>query len=249
MAKVSSRPAPAVPALRASTATIYLDDSGLKAGGSRLLVIAGVKVRRHGALMRAIRHVRDQSGFDREFKFSEINKGSLSAYYAMIDELEKSDAHIIATVTNRPGGKGSGDWRFYSEVTTRCIRGNVNRNELVTVLMDCISTPRNVALEDVVRGKVNTRIGALAVTTAACLDSRSSDGLQVADLVAGAIAFERRRLADGVGSATSGKARVVNRLKDAFGGVDLTDVRTDRVNIHTWQQPEPRLRVVPAQAG
>jgi hypothetical protein len=84
------------------TSTIYLDDSGTKAAGTRLLVIGGLKVRRHGQLLRAIRHVREQTGFGREFKFAGINKGSLSAYYALIDEMKKSDAHLVACVSHRP---------------------------------------------------------------------------------------------------------------------------------------------------
>lgn len=70
---------------RNSTSTFYLDDSGVVAAAGKLLVIGGIKIRRHGKLMREIRHIRDRAGFQREFKFNEINKGSLSAYYAMID--------------------------------------------------------------------------------------------------------------------------------------------------------------------
>lgn len=222
---------------------IYTDDSGVKAGGRRLLVIGGIKVRRHGALMRAIRQVRDQSGFNGEFKFTGINKGSVSAYYGMIDALEDSDAHLIACVTNRPG-VGEAGWRFYAEVTARLLRGNINRRELVGVLMDTISTPQGVGFDDVVRGKVNKHFDSTSIVSAACLDSRSSDGLQVADLVAGAVAFERRLVAGESGKPTSIKGRVVNRLKEAFGGVDLMDCRTERVNIQTWR-PSPSLKVVP----
>lgn len=228
--------------------TIYADDSGVKAAGSRILVIGGIKVRRHGALFRAIRHIRDEADFRREFKFSEINRGSLSAYFAMIDELEKSDAHVVATVSNRPPGKGSGDWRFYAEVTTRMVRGNVNRNEVVTLLMDHVSTPRAVPFEDVVRGRVNKHFGSTKVTTAACLDSRASDGLQVADLIASAIAFERRRVAGESGGTNSDKAKVVNRLKEAFGS-DLSDGRAPRVNIQTWTPPASAGRLRMVQAG
>jgi Protein of unknown function (DUF3800) len=231
------------------TSTIYVDDSGVKAAGNRILVIGGIKIRKHGQLLRAIRHVRDLSGFEREFKFSEINKGSASAYYAMIDELEKSDAHLIATVTQRPPGTGDSGWRYYAKITAGLLQGIVNRNELVTVLMDNVSTPRGVAFEDIVRGNVNRRLGAMRVVTAACHDSRSSDGLQVADLVAGAIAFERRRLAGESGKVDSTKGRIVQRLKAAFGLEELTDVRTDRVNIHTWKQAtKPMSRQVPPTA-
>lgn len=225
------------------TSTIYLDDSGVKAAGSRLLVIGGIKVRRHGELMRAIRHVRDQSGFTGEFKYTEINKGSVSAYYAMIDALEESDAHLIACVTHRPPGAG---WKFYADITARLLRGNINRRELVGVLMDTVSTPQGIGFEDVIRHRVNKSFKSTSIVASACLDSKSSDGLQVADLVAGAIGFERRMQAGESGKPNSIKGRVVNRLKAAFGGVDLMDGRTDRVNIQTWT-PKPRLKVLKGQ--
>jgi hypothetical protein len=152
---------------------------------------------------------------------------------------------MIATVTHRPAGHGSADWRFYCDVATRLVRGNVNRGEHVCVLLDMMSTPRGTAFEDVLRGRVNNLLRSTQVTSAVCLDSRSSDGLQVADLIAGAVAFERRRLAGESGGTNSPKARVVNRLKEAFGVDELTDLRTNRVNIQTWT-PRPRLRVLPA---
>ena len=231
--------------LRYPTSMVYVDDSGVKAAGSRILVMGGIKVRQHGKLLRAIRHVRDQSGFRGEFKFTDLNKGSVSAYYAMIDELAQSDAHLIACVTNRPE-RGEAGWEFYAKVTTQLLRGNINRRELVGVLMDAVSTPPGVGFEDVVRGRVNKHFNSTSIVTAACLDSRSSDGLQVADLIASAVAFERRLLAGESGKANSMKGRVVNRLKDAFGAVDLLDRRTDRVNIHTWR-PRARLNVVPGE--
>ncbi|HET8930053.1 MAG TPA: DUF3800 domain-containing protein [Acidimicrobiales bacterium] len=221
---------------RTPTSTFYLDDSGVLAAGSRLLVIAGIKIRRHGKLMREIRHIRDKADFRREFKFSEINKGSLSAYYAMIEALADSDAHLIACVAKRPHNSG---WRFYGSLTSQVVRGNVNRGELVGVLMDTISTPQHVALEDVVRGRVNRELKSTSVVTAVCLDSRCSDGLQVADLIAGAIGFDRRRTAGESGKVTSAKGRVVERLKSAFDVPDLGDRRTGRVNIHTWKEPPP----------
>jgi hypothetical protein len=231
--------------LRYPTSTIYLDDSGAKVLAGKLLVIAGIKVRRHGELLRAIRHVRDQTGFTGEFKFREINKGSVSAYYELIRQLEESDAHIVGSVTSRPPGAKQPLWRFYAEVTAQLLRGAIVRRELVSVLMDHLPTPRKVALEDVVRGMVNKPLGNMAVVTAVSLDSRSSDGLQMADLVAGAIAFERRRVAGESGSASSMKARVVNQLKASFG-TDLLDCRTERVNIQTYRQ-KPRLSAVEHQ--
>jgi hypothetical protein len=54
-------------------------------------------------------------------------------------------------------------WRFYADVTARLLRGCINKRELVTVLIDIMSTPRDVAFEDVVRGTVNNQLGNTAV--------------------------------------------------------------------------------------
>ncbi len=231
---------------------IYLDESGSKASASRFFVISAVKVRQHGRLFRAIRAVRDRNDFKGEFHFSQITRGTLCAYYDLVDEIEASDAHIAACVVNRdvfdPFKGRRPMWRVHAEVAAQLLVGCINRREIVTVLLDGISTPQGVSLEDAVQGRVNKRLGSTAVVNAACLDSRSSDGLQVADLVAGAIAFERRRLIGESGNPNSNKAKVTSRLKAALGGVDFTDGRTPRVNIATYQAPKRHqsspLRVV-----
>lgn len=248
MSNHSKKPAKKAQADRTHTSTFYLDDSGVKAAAGTLLVIGGIKIRRHGQLMREIQDIRDQTGFRGEFKFSALNKGSISAYYAMIDALEASDAHMVACVAKRRPNAG---WRMYSNMTSAVLRGNINRNELVGVLMDVVSTPKGVAFDDIVRGHVNRSLGATAVVSAVCLDSRCADGLQIADLIAGAIAFDRRLIAGEAGKRESMKGRVVARLKSAFDVTDLTDCRTDRVNIHTWTARETtKLHVVQGrQAG
>lgn len=234
-----TRPSGGIPAAE-RCAYIYTDDSGVKPPpdvARHILVIGGIKTRKNGELMRAVRHIRDLDRFEREFKFRTINKGSASAYYAMIDALEKSDAMLIGTVAINPDKL---DWRHHARLTSGLVHGNVNRNEVVTLLMDAVSTPRGVAFEDIVRGRVNSKLGSQRVTGAVTLDSRTCDGLQIADLVAGAIAFDRRRRLGGDGRVDSLKGRVVERLKAAFGVDTFDDVRTDRVNVQTWHPPLPK---------
>lgn len=64
----------------------------------------------------------------------------------------------------------------------------------------------------------------------------------MADLIAGSVAFERRLMSGEAGKRESMKG-VVGRLKSAFGVADLSDCRTERVNIYTWDST-PRLQVV-----
>ena len=258
-ARRETEPTVRVP-LRYPTAMIYVDESGSKASASRFFVIAALKIREAGRFGRAVRDVRDRTGFESEFKFERITRGSLVPYYELIDEVARSDAHIVACVVNRDlhdPFKGQPIWKVHASVTSQLLVGCINRRELVGVLMDGISTPRDYALDDVVRGMVNRRLKATSVVTAACLDSKASDGLQVADLLASAIAFERRRQAGHHGSPTSvtasAKAKVAARLMAAFDRSDFADCREGRVNIATFRSrdrsPKPPSGRIQSDGG
>jgi Protein of unknown function (DUF3800) len=242
----------AVPA-RYPTSLIYLDESGSRASADRFFVVGAVKVRRHGDFARAVREVRDRhSHHRREFKFSQITRGALGTYYDLSDQLDNTDIHVAACVVDRqvfdPFQGGVPSWQVHVDVASQLLLGCINRREQVGVLLDAITTPRGVSFEDKVKEQVNGRLRNLSVVTAACLNSKSSDGLQVADLVASAIAFERRRLGGQSGNANSPKAKVAVRLRAAVGGVTFADGRTNRVNIATYRgrpqrRPAPNLSV------
>lgn len=230
--------------LQYPTSLIFVDESGAKASGNRFFVVGAVKLRQPGQFARTLRDIRDRHGFHGELKFAEITRGTLPTYYEVIDRLHESDAHLAACVIDGrvydPFKGGRPAWRVHAEVAAQLLVGCVNQHELVGVLLDGISTPRGYSLEDTVRGMVNRRLRATSIVSAACLDSRSNDTLQVADLVAGAIAFERRRAAGVSGKPNSHKAKVAARLGAAFGHMELADGRNERVNIATYRGRSPR---------
>ncbi|OLT21611.1 hypothetical protein BJF78_08410 [Pseudonocardia sp. CNS-139] len=164
------------------TAAIFIDESGSRATASSAFVVAAIKVREPGRLARAVRDVRDRTGFDQEFK-----------------------------------------------------------RELVGVHLDAITTPRGCSLEDTVRGMVNGRLRSTSAVTAVCLDSRTNDLLQVADVVAGSVLHQRRLAAGGsVPKSTSNKGKIAQQLAVLFGRPGLTDGKDARVNIRTYRGPRTR---------
>lgn len=222
------------------TATVYIDESGSRASGSRFFVMGGVKTRSPGRLGRRLKEVRDRTGFSKEFKFSEITSSSLVPYYEAIKVLEDSDVHIIASVVNRDQHdpfRGASDHEVHVEVASRLLIGAINKRELIGAVLDLISTPPDVAIDELVRKQVNRHFRNASVVTAICADSRSMDTLQMADLVASAIAHERRRAFGESGKTnahpSSPKAKVAARLLTAFGLASSEDQRTDRANIAT----------------
>lgn len=230
--------------------TVFLDESGVKAADR--FTIGGFKIRKVGEMTRALQHVRDKHGFYGEFKFNDLNDGSAPFAYDVIEVLEDSDAQLISCVVDPsvsdPFRKAEHRWLAHAEVASQLIIGSTNRRELVTALMDVIATPKGCSLEDVVRQRVNRKFGATSLVSAVCLNSKTNDMLQVADLVASAVSFERRRAHRGIGSPTSAKGKVAARLGASFGNAGLVDGRSRRYNIATFgaKRPvgKPSLRVV-----
>lgn len=228
--------------------TFWIDESGSKSTASKCFVVAGIKTRHPDDLLRDIHSIRERSSFDKEFKFGRLTTRSLPVFAELVDVLEGSDAHIAATVVDERHNpfKGKEHWLAQAAIITQLVIGNINRNELATVLMDGISTPQGKSLGAAVKRGVNGRLRATVVTTAISLDSRSNDLLQAADLVAGSIFFQRMAQ-HRVGAPNVQKLRIANRLAAAFGVADLNDQRTKRANIKTLVGPrrtEPMLRVV-----
>lgn len=229
------------------TALIYMDESTVKASSGRFFVVGAVKVRRSGQLMRAIRDVRDRHGFHDEFKFSRISRGKFSVFCELIDVLEQSDAHIAASVVDRTRGEDpftaeTPDWVVHARIMSKLFAGLINRRELVSALIDEVSTPRDCAFDDTVREMVNKRLGATSLVTAACVDSTCNDGVQLADLVAGAVAHQRGS-ANLTASPSSHKGKIAARLAAAFDVASFaSDVRNGRVNVATLGQPTARRR-------
>lgn len=232
------------------TALIFLDESGSKKSASKFFVVGAVKVRDSGSLMRELRDIRDRHSYNSEFRFSQVTRGKVPVYCEVIDCLEGSDAHIAACVvdrTNRDPFQGVPAWEVLTKVTTQLVTGCINRRELVSLIMDTVSTPKGCAIDDVVRKAVNKRLRSTSVVTASCVDSKANDGLQLADLVAGSIGFYRRTEGGGGAPANAHKAKVAGRLALAFGASSFGDARADRLNIATFRgrpAPERRLQVV-----
>lgn len=226
--------------LRYPTASIFVDESGSKStAGGQFLVVAGIKIRRPGLLARAIVDVRNKTGHYNELKFSGITRDSLPVIHQVIDALQASDATLAACVVQgsvfNPFRGGKSAWLVHAEVTAQLLVGFINRRELVGVHLDGISTPLGCSLEEEVRRQTNQRLRETAVVSAVCLDSKTNDLLQIADLVAGAIFHERRRAAAGASQPRSVKGQAALRLATVFERPGLADGRDDRVNIRTYR--------------
>lgn len=203
------------------------------ASNGRVFVLGALKVRRHGEFARALRSVRERTGFEDEFRFTRISRTRAYHYLEALETIRDGDVYFAATIVDRQifdPREGKPQWEAHAEVASMLLRGCINRRELVSVSMDEVSTPATVALEDVIARSVNRRLRSKSVITAAMLDSKSNDCLQVVDLLTSAVACDYRlRVAD-QDKVSTHKLQVVSRVKEVFG-VSEFEGRTGRTNI------------------
>jgi hypothetical protein len=231
------------------TASFWIDDSGPRGSAQKGFVLAGLKTRRPDDLQRTVHAVREtHDHYPGELKFNSITDRNFPRYRDIVDVLEDSDALVVGTVVdtswNPFAGTQDEPWAAQAALIGRMIERCLNVNEVGSVFMDLMSTPKDVSMGHHVKRHANSLLKAKRVTTAVSLDSKTNDLLQLADLIAGAIYYQRCQHGDP--STTKGK--IAARLATTFAaGTFERDVRAERVNIavarpHLAEAVEPRRR-------
>lgn len=222
------------------SAVYFLDESGSKGSGGTFFVMAGLKTNDPDALTRGVEAIRHRSNVRSELKFAGLTKKSVSTFKRLADLIHDSGSMIGALVVDKRLFDPFADkplWEGHAWTTAALVKGMTNRRELATLLLDGISTPKDVAYGSHVRTIVNKRFNNMRVVSAVSLDSRTCDGLQLADLVASAIAFERKTVEaqgrDRYQDLGSPKAQIARYLCRAFDLQTFSDLKTDRVRIMT----------------
>lgn len=227
------------------TPVYFIDESGSKGSGGQFFVMAAVKTTDPDYLTRGMMTIRQRAGVHSELKFRNVTKGSLDLMKQFVELLHASGASLGAFVIDKSIFDPLQDkelWRGHAWTTSRLIKGMTTRRELATLIHDGISTPKNVAYGTFVKKTINDGYRTTRVISAISLDSRTSDGLQLADLVASAIAFERKmvrtRGAEAFLQANSPKAQLARYLSRTFDLPSFDDIKTQRVNIKTVYPPK-----------
>lgn len=211
--------------------SIYLDESGSRNSRGGFFVVGFVKAREPYQLDRAVRHLRQKHHFHDEIHFSKIRKGSLDFYFDLVETIAAADVRVGGSVydSRNSFSQDLETWEQQSKMAAQLIRGNVNKGEVVNIFLDLVQTPQGESAARYVKEAVNKRMGSRSVVEAYDLDSRSTDLIQLADIVASAINYERCHQEP----SNSPKAKVTTRLRRALELDSFDDIQKGKVNILT----------------
>lgn len=238
--------------LECRSSVYFIDESGSKGSGGQHFVVAAVKTSDPDALTRGMESIRARHSVRRELKFRELTRGSLPIFKDLVNLLVDSGSHIGAFVIDKDAFdpfKGRELWEAHSWITAALVKGMTSPRELATLLIDGISTPAGVAYGSHLRSGINRRFKTTRVVSAVSLDSRTCDGLQLADTVASAIAYERKMTAAGEMSSTTPKSVIARYLARGLDVENFNDTQSERVKIRTGVakipvQPPVEIRAV-----
>ena len=221
------------------TCALFIDESGSKSSAGKFFVLGMVKSYLPGKLSWQLRNVKERFGFKNEFKFTKVTQDTLPAFKKLVEVAYDSStllAAFVADSTHRDQFGNRPVWKAQADMATHLVSHNLLSDEIGCVFMDVITTPRARSLAETVKRQTNVRLKRLAVSNGVDLDSQACMELQLADLFAGAVSYERR-LAAGIitTDGESPKARLVEHLKRVYGCDSLGDRSGRLIKIHTAQ--------------
>lgn len=221
------------------TAHLFVDESGI-ARQSPILVLGALRFSSgHGRLINQLTQFRQRTNWRAEMHFSEVKRPSAHLYREALRIALRSDLQFTCLVIDRtrpnpffrPGGT---PWKTHAQATIALLNRAIDANEVVSATIDDLSVPAQVNYEEYIRNAVNATCDRLAVATVCRMDSRACWGIQLADVLTGAVAHQYRQLIDPRVKASNVKGDLAAFVAEQFAVPSLVGARTARLRV--WDQ-------------
>lgn len=226
MTPISAQPGPAsrvkLP-LSHPVSVGFFDEAGA-ISSDRFFVVGLLKIEDHSTLLKQVKNIRRRHKYWGEFKWASLTQENRGAYEDLISLLVSSTAKFSCFVADRhvadPVARFGNTFKAYEKLATQLLIGSVRPYELIAVLADNYSAPNSFSFEITVRTECNSRLSRLAVVSVVQVDSGATEGLQLVDVLVGAVAFGFK--ADcGLANHKSLKGKVAKGLRELVGVPDF----------------------------
>jgi hypothetical protein len=184
------------------TSFCFLDETGLLySPRDKFFAIGIIKVEKPQRLYNRIRKIRDKYNYREELKWANLDRKvrfdvAREFFNVFLDEDVKFNS-IILNKNELDFKKYYQDniYRVYSSFTITLLKLILGRNpkEIITLLADDYFTPDDEDLEDAIKSKTNDHYKKFVIAGVCQIDSKSSDLIQLTDLLLGAIVYDLKK--------------------------------------------------------
>ncbi len=206
----------------------FLDESGtLLDSQSPFFTIGMIKCSQPSYLASRVAYERSAEGFYDELKFNKLSKLNINFAKKVIDIYLDTKSFNFSSYTLDKRGSyfdrqyGGDPWKAYEDISVRLIRSNLAPSEVLAVIADYVTTPREIKFEASVKKRINTDTQRFSIMGVVRIDSRSNDILQIVDLMIGAVNYDLKLTTGLTKSGDRHKRQFVDYFKNSLGTKDF----------------------------
>ncbi len=227
----------------------FLDESGsLDPKTAPFFTVGLIKCSQPYYLYSKLLYERNKRNFHDEMKFNKLSRRNIDfAKFAIDSFLDTKSIWFYSYTVDKDGSyfqRESNDnpWIAYEEISVRLAQSALSPNEILMLLADHVTTPKDVHYEVGVKNTINRNAGRLAMAGVCRFDSRGNDLLQVVDLFIGAINYDLKMATGIVSKGDKNKKELVKFIKDNLGVKNFTEgFRSKKFNIFVDKDLRKRL--------
>lgn len=227
----------------------FLDESGsLDPKTAPFFTVGLIKCSQPYYLYSKLIYERNKKNFHDEMKFNKLSQRNLDfAKFAIDAFLDTKSIWFYSYTLDKQGsyfkrGFNDNPWVAYEEISIRLAESALSPSEVLILIADHVTTPKEVRYEVGVKNKINQNAGRLAMAGVCRFDSKGNDLLQVVDLFIGAINYDLKIETGIIGQGDKNKKELVKFIKENLGVKDFVEgFRGKKFNIFVDKDLKQRL--------
>ncbi|MFA6397233.1 MAG: DUF3800 domain-containing protein [Candidatus Paceibacterota bacterium] len=227
----------------------FLDETGsLNNNTDPFFTVGIIKMSQPYYLMNKLLYERNKRNFYDEMHFNKLSRKNIGfAKFALESFFDTKGTYFYSYSVDKDGRYfkkefGEDPWKAYEQLTTRLLEAVLSEKEILVLLADHVTVPKEIRFEVNVKKNMNSKLGRLAIAGVCRLDSRSNDLLQVVDLIIGAISYDLKVKVGAIKGNSECKMEFLKLLKENLGSDDLLNgFRNRNFNIFVDKDMKTRL--------
>lgn len=216
----------------------FLDESGSLSNKTDPFFTLGIiKLSQPYYLTSRVSYERNKRQFYDELKFNKLSKNNIDFAKFVLDCFLDSHSFYFYSYTLNKRGEyfcrhfAQDPWQAYEQISLKLLEAVLAPKEILILIADYITAPKNVKYEVNVKKEVNLKAGRLALAGVCRFDSKGNDILQIVDLLIGAVNYDLK-LSSGLVGGDKYKKNFLNYLKTNLGAENfITGFKNRNFNI------------------